>query len=123
MRARLVLVMKPPVLEQMPLFAEPVRVSIAQHVLHTPAPARSGPKRIDWFRVITEVLRGGHSIQSAADAIDVARTTLIGWKQGAEPRYSEGERLVLLWCQISGESRDKLPMVAAGDWWAYHSKP
>lgn len=114
--------MKPPVLEQMPLFAEPARVSIAQHVLRTPAPVRSGPKRIDWFRVITEVLRCGHSIQSTADAIDVARTTLIGWKQGAEPRYSEGERLVLLWCKISGESRDKVPMVTASDWWAYHSK-
>ncbi len=50
----------------------------------------------------------------------MARTTLIGWKQGAEPRYSEGERLVLLWCKITGESRDKLPMCAA---WDYHFKP
>lgn len=115
--------MSKPVLEQIPLFAEPPRVSIAQLVLHTPAaPARPGPKRIDWFKVITEVLRGGYSIQAAADEIGVARTTLIGWKQGAEPRYSEGERLVLLWCKISGEGRDKLPMVAACDWWAYHSK-
>ncbi|QGW75980.1 hypothetical protein GPJ81_04605 [Pseudomonas alkylphenolica] len=42
----------------------------------------------------------------AADEIGIARTTLIGWRQGAEPRYSEGERLVLLWCKITGESRD-----------------
>ncbi|SEB72929.1 hypothetical protein SAMN05216178_2032 [Pseudomonas saponiphila] len=116
--------MKPSAPEQIPLFAEPPRVSIAQLVLHTPAaPARPGPKRIDWFKVITEVLRSGeYSIQGAADEIGVARTTLIGWKQGAEPRYSEGERLVLLWCKITGESRDTLPMVAARDWWAYHSK-
>lgn len=106
--------------EQIPLFAEPARVSIAQLVLHTPAaPARPGPKRIDWFRVITEVLRGGHSIQSAADTIDVARTTLIGWKQGAEPRYSEGERLVLLWCRLTEKDREELPMT---DCWSYHTK-
>lgn len=118
--------MKPPAPEQMALFAqpEPVRAALAARplVLHTPPPSRPGPKRIDWFRVITMVLRGGYSIQSAADAIDVARTTLIGWKQGAEPRYSEGERLVLLWCQITEQDRSKLPMVAVGDWWAYHSK-
>ncbi|NVZ61243.1 hypothetical protein HX867_04035 [Pseudomonas gingeri] len=110
-------------LEQIPLFAEPVRVPMSQIVLHTPAPpARPGPKRIDWFRVITEVLRSGYSIQGAADEIGVARTTLIGWKQGAEPRYSEGERLVLLWCQVTEQDRNELPMVAASDWWAYHSK-
>lgn len=117
-------VVKPPVAEQLALFqvVEPVRVSVAQLVLHTPAPARPGPKRIDWFRVITMVLRGGYSIQGAADAIEVARTTLIGWKQGAEPRYSEGERLVLLWCEVTGLDRASLPMVATSDWWAYHSK-
>ncbi|KAF1032977.1 MAG: hypothetical protein GAK37_00297 [Pseudomonas sp.] len=113
--------MKPPVLEQIPLFAEPARVAMAAPplVLCEP-PSRPGPKRIDWFRVITDVLRDGYSIQGAADEIGVARTTLIGWKQGAEPRYSEGERLVLLWCKISGKGRDNLPMCAA---WAYHFKP
>ncbi len=108
----------------MALFAEPVRAVLAVPplVLCEPTPARPGQKRIDWFRVITMVLRDGYSIQSAADAIGVARTTLIGWKQGAEPRYSEGERLVLLWCEVTGAERSKLPMVAVGDWWAYHSK-
>ncbi|WP_433886935.1 hypothetical protein [Pseudomonas vranovensis] len=117
--------MKPSAPEQIPLFAEPARAVMAARplVLCEPPPSRPGPKRIDWFRVITMVLRGGYSIQSAADAIDVARTTLIGWKQGAEPRYSEGERLVLLWCQVTGLERSSLPMVAVGDWWAYHAKP
>lgn len=107
----------------MALFAEPApRVFVPVRPPVIPPSPRPGPKRIDWFRVITMVLRGGYSIQSAADSIDVARTTLIGWKQGAEPRYSEGERLVLLWCQVTGLERSSLPMVAVGDWWAYHSK-
>ena len=112
--------MKPPVADQLPLFAElaprvfvPVRPPVVVQ-------ARPGPKRIDWFRVITAVLRKGYSLQSAADEIGVARTTLIGWRQGAEPRYSEGERLVLLWCKITGEGREKLPMSSVLD---YHFRP
>lgn len=114
--------MKAPVPDQLTLFAEPPRVPVAVRafVPVVPPPARKVPQRIDWFRVITAVLRSGYSLQSAADEIGIARTTLIGWRQGAEPRYSEGERLVLLWCKITGESRDKLPMCAA---WDYHFKP
>ncbi len=78
--------------------------------------------RVDWFQVITGIMRAGYSIQSAAEAIGVPRSTLIGWKQGAEPRYTEGERLVSFWSQVTGRDRSKLPMVAVGDWWAYHSK-
>lgn len=79
-------------------------------------------QRVDWFAVITVLSRSGYSPQSVADAIGVARTTLLGWKQGAEPRYTEGERLVSFWCQITGNDRTRLPMVAVGDWWAYHAK-
>jgi len=78
--------------------------------------------RVDWFSLINGILRAGYSIQSAAEAISVPRSTLIGWKQGAEPRYTEGERLVAFWCQVTGSDRSRLPMVAVGDWWAYHSK-
>ena len=79
-------------------------------------------QRVDWFTVITGLSRAGYSPQSVADAIAVPRSTLLGWKQGAEPRYTEGERLVLFWVQATGWDRSKLPMVAIGDWWAYHSK-
>lgn len=77
---------------------------------------------VDWFTVITTLLRSGYSLASVSDAVGVARTTLIGWKQGAEPRYTEGERLVRFWCEITGKDRTQLPMVTPGDWWAYHSK-
>lgn len=81
-----------------------------------------GEQRVDWFQVITGLSRSGYSPQSVADAVGVARSTLLGWKQGAEPRYTEGERLVAFWCEATGNHRDKLPTCATGDWWAYHSK-
>lgn len=84
--------------------------------------AQAAQLRVDWFQVITGLSRAGYSPQSVADAIHVARSTLLGWKQGAEPRFSEGERLLAFWAQATGGDRAKIPMCAPGDWWAYHSK-
>lgn len=88
-----------------------------------PTPRRPAPEKfIDWFQVIAMLRKAGYSVQSISDAIKVPRTTLIGWKQGAEPRYSEGERLIAFWCEITSQAREKLPTCEAGDWRAYHAK-
>lgn len=79
-------------------------------------------QRVDWFEVITCVVRKGYSLGSVAAHLSVPKSTLIGWKQGAEPRYSEGERLLAFWAQVTGYDRASLPMVGVSDWWAYHSK-
>lgn len=100
------------------------RLSIPVRETQRPT-VRSKPaveKRVDWFRVITGLSKAGYTPHIVSDAIGIARTTLIGWKQGAEPRYTEGERLVSLWCRVMRRDRSKLPMVAASDWWACHSK-
>lgn len=76
---------------------------------------------IDWFQVIVALSRNGYSLSSIAAHIKVPKATLSGWKHGAEPRYTEGERLVAFWCQVTTRSRDQLPLVGIGDWWAYHS--
>ncbi len=80
------------------------------------------PMRVDWFQVIADISRHGYSTQSLADAVAVPKSTLLGWKQGAEPRYSEGERLVAFWCQQTCRERALLPMVGPDDWWAYHAR-
>jgi hypothetical protein len=61
-------------------------------------------------------------MQSVAQQIGVARSTLIGWKQGAEPRHSEGARLLAFWCQVTSHDICMVPTVSVNDWWAYHSK-
>ena len=96
------------------------RLSIPQR--EKPRAVPQADRRVDWFKVITQLSRAGLSPHMVSDSIGVPRSTLIGWKQGAEPRYTEGERLVSLWCQAMRRDRSKLPMVAVGDWWAYHSK-
>lgn len=77
--------------------------------------------RIDWFQVISDLGRRGFPSQLIADSIGVAKSTLLGWKQGAEPKHGDGERLIAFWCQVMERQREALPLVSGGDWWAYHS--
>lgn len=77
--------------------------------------------RIDWFQVISDLGRRGFPSQLIADSIGVAKSTLLGWKQGAEPKHGDGEKLIAFWCRVMDRQRDALPMVSADAWWAYHS--
>lgn len=57
---------------------------------------------IDWFQIITELTRQGFSSKAIANRIGVPKSTLLGWKQGSEPRYSDGHRLIGFWCDTTG---------------------
>lgn len=71
-------------------------------------PTRSGPPLgVDWFRVIADLAQ--LRVRGIADQLDVPTATLLGWKQGAEPRYFDGERLVELWMMETGRARSDLP--------------
>ena len=70
----------------------------------------------DWFRLIVDLERSGYKQAEIALSVDAPRTTMLGWKQGAEPKHKDGERLIDLWCRVMGKGRDHLPMIAALDW-------
>ncbi len=58
-------------------------------------------KRVDWFRIIADLNGRGLSTHDISSRIGVAQSTLIGWKNdGAEPRYSDGNKLIILWQEI-----------------------
>lgn len=75
----------------------------------------------DWFAVITEINRYGITVAHISAHIHIPRTTILGWKQGAEPKHSDGEKLVGIWQSLTGKSRENLPQVGPGDWQSYHS--
>lgn len=77
--------------------------------------------KIDWFMVISQINRVGISNADLAELIKVPRPTLVGWKMGAEPRFSDGEELLRYWELITGFNRCQIPHVSVADWWAYHS--
>lgn len=68
--------------------------------------------RVDWFRVMCDLQSKGYSLVNIAAAIGVAHSTLMGWRNPpyAEPRHADGERLVMLWCQVTEAPRDALPL-------------
>ena len=59
-------------------------------------------RRVDWFAVLCDLKRCGFAAQGVAEEIGVAKSTLFGWKQGAEPKHGDGERLIAFWCRASG---------------------
>ncbi len=65
--------------------------------------------RIDWFQVLTDLARAGVPVSAVAPAIRVPKSTILGWKQGAEPKFTDGEKLVALWVGITTRPVEQLP--------------
>ncbi len=66
--------------------------------------------RVDWFQVIADLRRCGYHNSSVAEVVGVARSTILYWGQGGEPKYTDGERLVEFWSRATGRDRAHLPM-------------
>ncbi len=67
--------------------------------------------RIDWFRLMSELKRGGWSLRAMAAATRISKPVLVGLRNsGAEPKHVAGEALIELWCRVTGLGREQLPM-------------
>lgn len=65
---------------------------------------------VNWFRIYADLQTCGWHLAKIAKEIGIARTTLMGWKQGADPRHSDGELMISLWQQVTGKKRRELPL-------------
>lgn len=75
----------------------------------------SDEMRVNWFRIIVNLNRKKLSTRAFAAMLKIPRSTIDGWKQGAEPKHSDGERLISLWCKTLGRVRAEVPMVSVFD--------
>ena len=57
---------------------------------------------MDWPALIADLEASGYGNARTARALNVPLTTLRDWKVGAEPRYSNGEALLLLHSRVFG---------------------
>lgn len=74
--------------------------------------ADSDDLKIDWFRIIIDLCHThGYTHASIAAAVRSAKSTVQGWKNGATPGYEDGDRLIALWCQVTGNGRETVPRV------------
>lgn len=67
------------------------------------------PDRVDWFQVLTDLGRKGVPVLAVSSAIAVPQSTILGWKQGAEPKFADGEKLVALWLGLTERPIEQLP--------------
>lgn len=71
--------------------------------------------KVDWFQVIIDLNRSGYTTLAVAQAIGTAKSTVLGWKQGATPRWEDGECLLELWMTITKNCRDGIPVISRYD--------
>lgn len=72
--------------------------------------------RVNWFLVIIELARRGYTASAIGTAVDHPKSTVLGWKQGAEPKHCDGEKIIDLWCSVTGLGRDQLPVISRYDY-------
>lgn len=70
------------------------------------------PTRIDWFRILDDLKRHGFSLYALEDLVAIPKSTLQGYRLGSRPRYEDGERLILFWCQVTTKSPEEVPREA-----------
>lgn len=75
-----------------------------------------GKRFVNWFRVLVDLERKGYGATATATAISVPKATLLGWKGGSRPGYEEGDRLLMLWGMVTGNSREMVPTISQFDW-------
>lgn len=65
---------------------------------------------IDWFQVMLDISRQGYTLKTLSAAVDIPRTTLIGWRDlDAQPRHNDAERVIALWCQVTRNNPQNIP--------------
>ncbi len=65
---------------------------------------------IDWYRLISDITRTGISGYDLADQTGIARSTIMGWRDGiANPKWDDGEVIIALWCRVKDLDRSLLP--------------
>lgn len=67
--------------------------------------------RVDWFRIIVDLERAGYSHAAIGSAIDCPKSTVQGWKQGATPKFDDGDLLIVLWCAVTKNGRESVHRV------------
>jgi hypothetical protein len=73
-----------------------------------PAPA------IDWNRVFLTLRREGYTTRDVSSIVGIPRSTIDGWRTGAEPRHQDGETIIQFWSETTGLPRESLPLSRGG---------
>lgn len=76
-------------------------------------------EKINWFQIIVDLERMGYRHNTIAACIGVGKSTVSGWKQGASPRFEDGEVLIGLWEGVTKNGRESVHKVKRHSYRAY----
>jgi hypothetical protein len=68
--------------------------------------------RSDWFRLLVQLKDEGYSLYSVAHFTEIPKSTLNGYKQGSQPSYHHGTRLLRFWAQATGQQQEAAPTIS-----------
>ncbi len=75
----------------------------------------AGEIRVDWFRLLVQLGAEGYSLYAVSHFTAIPKSTLIGYKQGAQPSYHNGCLLLRFWSQSCGQDQDQAPTISPFD--------
>ena len=73
---------------------------------------RASAVRVDWFRLLDQLKDEGYSLYDVAFFTEIPKSTLIGYKNGSQPRYHDGLCLVQFWAETMGRTMAEVPTVS-----------
>lgn len=78
----------------------------------TRAFSQSTDIRVDWFRLLAQLKAEGYSLYAVSHFTEIPKGTLIGYKQGSQPLYQNGVRLVAFWAQSMEKDVAEVPTIS-----------
>lgn len=72
--------------------------------------------RVHWRQIIADLRARGLSCDQIGARLGRAEATVMGWRDGSQPKHHDGERLIDLWCQATGAHRDAAPVIHEFDY-------
>lgn len=69
---------------------------------------------IDFAALLRFLLSRGYNAGAIAMHANISRTSVRNYVEGTTPLHPHGERLIKLWCEITGNKRDAVPMKREG---------
>ena len=70
---------------------------------------------IDWPAVVRDLERAPMTVRAIGKIVGTSHTAVLGWKNGGkEPGHYTGERVITLWCAVTGLSRAVIHLESTG---------
>jgi hypothetical protein len=71
-------------------------------------------RNVDFVELLKFLLARGYGTNAIAMYADVSRSSVRNYIDGTTPLHPQGERMIRLWCEITGNSRDAVPTKREG---------